>query len=107
MSNKTIGPWDWDMDGSVAHIMEQHPDRPDCGYCLATVGAFNQKTTKRYARLIVAAPKLLEACKAVVKWYEDSGATDPAPGSVELWAQCRKALALVDDKNDEDTKHGK
>jgi len=48
------------------------------------------------AHLMASAPELLEACKAVVTWYENAGNADPAPGSVELWSLCRKAIAKAE-----------
>ena len=38
---------------------------------------------------------LLEACKLVVEWYENSGPADPdreSLGSHELWSTCKKAI---------------
>ena len=43
--------------------------------------------------LLASAPELLEACKKVVAWYENSGNQDPAPGSLELWSACKKAIS--------------
>lgn len=36
--------------------------------------------------------ELLAACKKVVEWYENSGPSDPAPGSAEIWSVCRRAV---------------
>ncbi len=73
MTDHTPGPWDYCMNGDVAHIMAQHPSRPDCGYTLAIVEAFDKETTEQYARLIAAAPELL----AVAQMIADSA---PGPG---------------------------
>ena len=42
--------------------------------------------------------QLVAACETVVNWYENAGTSDPAPGSVELWVQCREALAAAKEK---------
>ena len=57
MDDHTFGPWDMCMVGDAAHITEQHHTRPDSGYTLAVVEAFDRETTERYARLIAAAPE--------------------------------------------------
>lgn len=39
--------------------------------------------------------ELLEACKLVIEWYENSGASDPDRQSLDsaaLWSTCKKAI---------------
>lgn len=39
--------------------------------------------------------ELLDACKLVIEWYENSGPADPdreSLGSHELWSTCKKAI---------------
>jgi len=84
----TPGPWK--VGGTRITVYTQD------GLTIATAKRYDGLDAEANAQLIAAAPELLKACKSVIQWYEDSGNTDPAIGSVELWSQCKKAIAKAE-----------
>lgn len=83
MNKHTPGPWkmvpyetrkgftiEWQIDGpGWTDLARVHDMEDECGRGFELDGAAN-------ARLIAAAPKLLEACEAISQWFE--GATGTA-----------------------------
>jgi len=82
MSEHTPGPWD-------ASLNETLPTARYCGAIVARVGCGEVEEIKTNARLITAAPDLLDILKRLVMYYENS-ATQP-----EAKAKIRDAKAAI------------
>ena len=42
------------------------------------------------------APEMYELLSTIIKWYENSGSTEPCAGSVDLWSAARRIKAAID-----------
>ena len=64
-------------------------------YTVCTMpGPWGNEWCERNARLIMAAPDLLAACEAMIRWHEDPDASD------DCIAQARDAIAKAKGEND-------
>ena len=86
MSAHTPGPWvyDFDPDGN-RHVVYSDDGK---------VTELRFKDAEANARLIAAAPDLLEACQRMVKWAEDWKAGNTHPHDDWLFARAAIAKAI-------------
>ena len=79
----TPGPWDMIVSRSLIHIETANTgDGSPCGVHVCSV----PKSAEANARLIAAAPDLLEALATLVAWLDDSGLSSTKPGGVGVFA---------------------
>ena|SRR6266404_8839770 len=60
-----------------------------------SMAGISEEELRQIASALNSHQKLLDACKLVVEWYENSGPADPdheSLGSHELWSTCKKAI---------------
>ena len=97
-SSHTPGPWR--VDSITGRIIAQSPVYPgDEDRCIAELGeslAFSQQERVANARLTAAALEMYELLSTIIKWYENSGSTEPCAGSVDLWSAARRIKAAID-----------
>ena len=73
-------------------MMESKTPRTDAAEFTATAAKIKVVSGAFARSLELECAELRKVSKAVVKWYENAGNADPAPGSVELWSIARAAL---------------
>ena len=91
-SKFTPGPWrlcyDGQIDGADGNFV--------CSFRWSSYKDFNDPENKATARLIAQAPEMYELLSTIIKWYENSGSTEPCAGSVDLWSAARRIKAAID-----------
>ena len=83
MSTHTSGPW---HVGSATEFRNQIGIEPTIG---CVYGDIKGKETKANARLIAAAPELLEALKRSLSWLSSY----PGGGAINVYDQAQQAIA--------------
>ncbi len=94
MTEHTPGPWRDEGDGWVAVNDPHNQDRRGNGVAICRVRGAQQHQIDANARLIAAAPELLEACRALMTAHRaDIETYDEGSDAFKAWDQAEAAIA--------------
>lgn len=91
IDSHTPGPWTTDGD-RVGRIVP----KDNKFFSVAAVGGFDHEELKANARLIAAAPQLLQACRAIIKWIELDNQDDPVIEELTLTTVSELAMEAIE-----------
>lgn len=100
-SKHTPGPWkDW-SDSTRLVVAQRSPDSGAHGVVATMAAGFGVEQKEANARLIAAAPELLDALKSALAFLDFCDFTDPEWGDSEGYEVAEKARAVIAKVEDE------